>query len=302
MPVDYVAPDPAAADLVYRAEREAERFRRRLAGAPADRLRAVARDRGEPAAARAEALLGLIRARDPDLPDILVGLLDEANPALWRLAVKSCRDPDPRVVERLRRLLDHPAPEHWAEAAHALARLRDPAVRPRLAEWLRSGDRPHRHAAVQCLRAFDPAAARAELRAYWDDLAGDAEDRLVVAAALLGLGDGAGRALLEAAAAAAAGDWAVFAAFAVYGADPGRGLRLMRGILDRGDLAARQALVSQVWNVADLPHAFTADGVHEARPGSRRGWPKPDDGAGRLDRGSGKAAEPLTAPDRAGRP
>ena len=39
----------------------------------------------------------------------------------------------------------------------------------------------------------------------------------------------------------------------------------MLGILDTGDLEAQQSLVSQIWNLTSLPHAFTADGVHEAR-------------------------------------
>ena len=39
----------------------------------------------------------------------------------------------------------------------------------------------------------------------------------------------------------------------------------MMHILDDGDLEAKQAMVNQIWNFADLPHAFTADGIHEAR-------------------------------------
>ena len=39
----------------------------------------------------------------------------------------------------------------------------------------------------------------------------------------------------------------------------------MRRILDVGDLQAKQSMVNQIWNYADLPHAFTADGIHEAR-------------------------------------
>ncbi|MBO0700969.1 MAG: HEAT repeat domain-containing protein, partial [Zavarzinella sp.] len=246
---------------------EIERQRRRQAGASADRLRAVARDAGEPEAARAEALLGLVLARDPELPVILLGLFADPNPnpALWRLVVRSQRPADPRVIDHLRRLLDEPDPGNWSEAAMALARLKDPAVLPRLEDWLRAGDRPHRNAAVQCLKAFDAPTARTLLRARWDGGPGDEEDRLVLAAILLDLGDPSGATFLEQTARAAKGDWAVFAATAIYLHDPRRGLGLMLGILDAGDLEARQGLVSQVWNLTDLPHAFTADGVHEAR-------------------------------------
>jgi hypothetical protein len=262
---DYAAPDPRAGEVVYRAEQEAERQRHRLTGAAVDRLRAVARDPGEPEAARAEALLGLLLRRDPEMPDILLGLFADPNPGLWRLVVQCYRPADPRVIDHLRRLLDDGLAENWSEAALALARLRDPAVLPRLADWLRAGDRPRRHAAVQCLRAFDAPAARAMLRARWDGRAGDAEDQLVLAAALLGLGDPIGAALLDATARAAKGAWPVFAATAIYTHDPHRGLELMLGILSAGDLEARQGLVSQVWNLTDLPHAFTTDGAHEAR-------------------------------------
>jgi hypothetical protein len=42
-------------------------------------------------------------------------------------------------------------------------------------------------------------------------------------------------------------------------------LELMLGIIDTGDLKAQQSLVNQIWNLTGLPHAFTADGIHEAR-------------------------------------
>jgi hypothetical protein len=36
-------------------------------------------------------------------------------------------------------------------------------------------------------------------------------------------------------------------------------------ILDHGNLEAKQAMVNQIWNFESLPHAFTADGLAEAR-------------------------------------
>jgi hypothetical protein len=99
----------------------------------------------------------------------------------------------------------------------------------------------------------------------WDHGLGDEEDRLVLAAALLDLGDKSGTATLEATACAARGIWSVFAATTIYFHDSRRGLEFMLGILNRGDLEAQQSLVGQIWNLTHLPHAFTADGIHEAR-------------------------------------
>jgi hypothetical protein len=88
---------------------------------------------------------------------------------------------------------------------------------------------------------------------------------LVLAAALLDLGDKSGSAFLEATARAARGAWSVFAATTIYFHDSHLGLEFMLGILNTGDLDAQQSLVSQIWNLTSLPHAFTADGIHEAR-------------------------------------
>ena len=79
------------------------------------------------------------------------------------------------------------------------------------------------------------------------------------------IGDKSGTAILETTARAARGTWSVFAATTIYFHDSRRGLETMLGILDRGDLEAQQSLVSQIWNRTNLPHAFTADGIHGAR-------------------------------------
>ena len=39
----------------------------------------------------------------------------------------------------------------------------------------------------------------------------------------------------------------------------------MRHILDQGEQEAMQDMVSQIAGFADLTHAYTADGIHEAR-------------------------------------
>jgi hypothetical protein len=40
----------------------------------------------------------------------------------------------------------------------------------------------------------------------------------------------------------------------------------MLWILDKGDLEAKRSLVMHAWNLGRLPHAFTADAIHETRP------------------------------------
>lgn len=265
MPVNYVAPDPAVAELVYRNQQESEQQHRRLRDMSSDLLKVVARDSLEPEAARAQALLFLLVRRDPEMPGILLELFEDPDQRLWRSVIRAYRPDDPRIKERLRRFVDEAQGQSWAAAALALARLRDRALLPRLEDWLRAGDRPHRNVAIECLKALDAPEARAALRDHWDRGPGDDEDRLVLAAALLSLGDPSGAALLDATARGAHGSWSVFAATSIYWHDSCRGLEFMRGILNTGDLEAQQSLVSQIWNLTSLPHAFTADGVHEAR-------------------------------------
>jgi HEAT repeat protein len=265
MSTEYAAPDPAVAELVYRSEQESEREHRRLKDTSSDRLKAVVRDHREPEAARGNALLFLLTRRDPEMPTILLELFDDPNQNLWRSVIRAYRPDEPRIKEKLRRFLDDAHEQSWSGAALALARLQDSTILPRLQTWLLAGDRPHRNVAVQCLKAIDVPGAHALLRSGWDHGFADEEDRLVLAAALLDIGDLRGLAGLEAAARAAKGAWSVFAATSIYCHRSRRGLELMLGIIDDGDLEAQQSLVSQVWNFAKLPHAFTADGIHEAR-------------------------------------
>jgi len=65
------------------------------------------------------------------------------------------------------------------------------------------------------------------------------------------------------------GGWSGGAATALYGTSAyhAEGLKLMRWVLDHGTLEAKQWMVGQIYNLARplLEHAFTADGIHEAR-------------------------------------
>ena len=265
MPVDYVAPDPTVAEYVYRSQVESDRQHLRLSAAPSELLKAVARDQNEPVSARANALFFLLMRRDSEMPGMLLELFEDPNQKLWTMVVRSYRPNDERIRDRLRQFLDDPHEQSWSAAAVALARYQDQTIAPQLESWLREGDRPRRNVAIECLKLLDVLGGRLLLSDFWDRNLGDEEDRLVVAAALLTLDDPRGLSLLESTAQAAKGIWSVFAATSIYSHDSRHGLELMLGILHEGDLESRQALVNQIWNFTDLPHAFTADGIHEAR-------------------------------------
>lgn len=87
----------------------------------------------------------------------------------------------------------------------------------------------------------------------------------MLAVALTRLGDRRGWPGLVETARRADSAWSVVSATHIGFSDPALGLGLMRHILDHGSLEAKQAMVSQIWNFAHVPHAFTADGIHEAR-------------------------------------
>jgi hypothetical protein len=260
---EYVPPSPAEAARVYRDDQESDRQYRRLDGETGDRLRTVLTDPTEPPAARANALLLLLQRRDPGVHDLLPGLFDD--PAIGRLAIRYCRPSEPAAADRLRRLLKAPRGAAWPDAAVALAGAKDGTVRPVLEGWLRHGNLGEFNVAIEGLARLDPGAAREAFRRSWDAGDEDEERRLVLAAAMLQLGDNVGAGLLEGVARRAADGWASFAGFALAGHDASRGYGLLLGILADGGAEAKRAVVMQVWNLGGSPHAFTADGVHEAR-------------------------------------
>ncbi|HEV3256735.1 MAG TPA: hypothetical protein VG013_07650 [Gemmataceae bacterium] len=260
---EYIPPDPAEAEQIYRAERESGEQYRRLEHAPAGQLIGLVRDPAGLAAARGNALLILLKRKDPMIPELLPELFED--PALGHLAIRYCPVSDPRVSLRLRGLLDHCRDRVWSQAALALARAKDETLRPRLLEWFHQGDLGHRNVAIEGLIHLDAGQATEIFRHRWGSGGLGEEDRLVLAAALLRLGDTRGLGLLEASAGRAEGAWSVFAAASVAGHDGVRGLRLMLWILDHGNLEAKRSVVSHGWNMARLPHAFTADGVEETR-------------------------------------
>jgi hypothetical protein len=260
---EYVPLDPAVADKVHQSVRESREQYQRLEHAPAERLKQIVRDPAERAAARGNALLILFVRRDAEVPDILPELFED--PDLGHMAIHHCPLADPRVVAKLRALLDHPRDGTWSEAAVALAKAKDVVVRTRLLDWFHTGDEGHRNVAIEGLIQLGAPDTAELFGESWTSGGRGEEDCLVLAAALLRLNDARGLESLTAAAQKAKGAWAVFAATAIADYDEACGYRLMLWILDKGDLQAKRALVSHAWNMARLPHAFTADGIHETR-------------------------------------
>ena len=261
----YEAPDPEDAASVHRTSIEFDRQSQRLEHASADELKVVVRNRAESNAARRTALLGLMVARDPELTDLVLELFDDPDQELWRTAIVGARLTDPRIRAKLQNLLDDPDDANWSKAAVTLARAGEVGLLPRFVAWLEVGDEPHRNVAVECLKSLKNPSARLALENRWESGEGDDEIRLVVAAALLDFGDQRGRGLLDSVARSGDGSGSVFAATSIYITQPRDGLTHMLHILDNGSLEAKQDMVCQIWNFAHLPHAFTADGLAEAR-------------------------------------
>lgn len=262
---DYEPPDPAVGEMVKQMTAESDRQHARLRDEPSSALKAVVRAANEPQAARANALVFLLVRRDEEMPEILLELFDDPDQQLWRTIVRSYCPDEPRVFARLWELLEDGNDQNWSEAACALARRGDETLLPTLEEWLQSPDRSRRNVAIECLKILDTPESHQVLRDFWDSGEGDEEDRLVIAAALFSVGDRRGHSTLESTACAAHGIWSVFAATSIYGRQRQEGLSMMKQILDQGDLEAKRGMINQIWNYARLPHAFSADGIHEAR-------------------------------------
>jgi hypothetical protein len=276
---DYVPHDPAIAKWVYQQQRVTDELNRRLQAASPEQLKQLSRDANEPVMTRTAALarLEVLACEnppvplDPEVPDILLGLLSEPDPQARRLALQ-CSSAvwfDPRVVERVRSLLDDPDVSVHAEAATVLARRRDETVLPYLLTWFHGDDQPHRNAATQGLRILNTPESRRVLRESWNLGGRNEEDRIVLAMTLLWAGDSCGVPLLSDLARRADGDWSCAAAAALYHSAAHRadGLRLMRRILDCGSLEAKRRMVGGISSLSRprLLHTFTADGIHEAQ-------------------------------------
>ena len=83
--------------------------------------------------------------------------------------------------------------DSWSEAAYTLARRKDGSILPRLLHGFHRGDRPRFNVALASLRfLMDPDEHRDLLERAWGRNDRQGEGRAVLAASLLGLGDGCG--------------------------------------------------------------------------------------------------------------
>ena len=261
----YVGPEPESADYIARSNAECDQAYERLKQASVTQLKQVFRDRRESDTTRFTAFAELMRERDPELDDLALELFDDHDRQLWQSTITSYISKDPRILGKLKTILDHSDDDVWSSAAVALARAGDETLIPCLTGWLDSGDEDHRNVAIESLKMLRRPSATAVLRDAWDQGVPDEETRWVIAAALLDRGDSSGRPLLESMARLATGPSSVAAATSIYCNDAREGLKLMLQILQEGDLEAKQSMVNQIWSFAHLPHAFTADGLAEAQ-------------------------------------
>ena len=155
--------------------------------APTEDLRRMVGDRTVPPADRRAAFSALAdRLRgEPDLSEMILGILGEPDPVLAPLAI-ACAPPfDSRVMDRIRSLLDDPTPEIWEAAASALSRKKDRSILPRMLSWSREGDLSHRRAGLAAVAfLLIPEEHLAVVEAICEDGPRDDEDEAVLVEAL----------------------------------------------------------------------------------------------------------------------
>lgn len=264
--MEYEAPDPKYAEFVDRVNRECREEAARLERATPDEACLIATDSTESQAARMNAMCILFRHRDPRVPDIQLRLLDDPNQDLWKAISHTYRTDSPELRAALYQRLHAQDPDTACHAAIMLARFQDGSILPTVQPWLQNTDREWRNAAMGTLKHFKSPAGMQVLTALWNTDWGDDEDRLVLALNLVEAGHVPARENVTTVATAAKGAWSVACATQIYFVDPRSGLQLMLHIFDSGDLEAKQNMVGQVSSLGShLPHAYTYDGLAEAR-------------------------------------
>lgn len=266
MASDYEPPAAEYAEFVDAINRDCAAQAARLRNATPDEAWLIANDPRESQSARMEALLILFRNRDARISELQLSLLDDPDPHLWQSICHTYRLDHPGIRAALLRKMSDPDCEAAGNAAITLARGHELAVIPQLEEWLRSDIREFRCVALGALQTFRSSPADTILADLWKSDWGDREDRIALAMTLSENGNLEARQLLAGIAETAQGEWATACATSIYLVDRPAGLELMAGILDHGDLEARQPMVSQISTLAGgLPHAYTYDGLAESR-------------------------------------
>lgn len=261
---DYQPPPHEVAAFVHEKNTECAEQRQCLDGASSETAWAIATDTSEPDAARLEAILILLRNKDPRIPDLILSLFDESDTRVWRSAIRSIHPDDPRIRQSLRERANSEDVDAAAEALCVLAQMRDNSTPTTCEAWF-TRSQGERNAAVEALRILETEEAVQLLRARWGDTLTTDEDRHTLALALVQFNhvdaikhadDLAGRAIDA---------WSVAAATSLYFTRKDQGLRHMLNIFQNGTLEAKQSMVGQISSLAGhLPHAYTADGMHEA--------------------------------------
>ena len=153
-----------------------------------------------------------------------------------------------------------------SEAAYTLARRKDGSILPRLLHWVHRGDRPRFNVALTSLRfLMDPDEHRDLLERAWERNDRQGEGRAVLAASLLGLGDGRGLTFLEAVTRLDERLEAIHAVRTIHDHDRAQGLELMAWVLDHAEPEKSWSLAERIARLANLPHVWTVDGLAESR-------------------------------------
>ncbi|HTQ39771.1 MAG TPA: HEAT repeat domain-containing protein [Pirellulales bacterium] len=274
---NYIPPDPSVGDAVRHRNDALRAIHNRLGLLSDEELRSVLA--GDPDPASRPVALGLLfsrlakaAGRTPDtrnarLVELLGGLLNDPHPDIAKSAIRHCRLTYERHIEAVRAALDHPENRVQAEAAIALAKIKDAKIFDTLQQWFDRDEQGFRNVAIEALKTLGTDEARDTLIESYEKGGRNEGDKAVLANALLRMGDERGVNFLNSLAIRAQGRWSVFAATALYIANySDAGLRLLLHILENGDNEAKQRMVNQIcYNWIHSPHAFTGEGIHEAR-------------------------------------
>ena len=126
-------------------------------------------------------------------------------------------------------------------------RIQDATILSTLLDWLHGEDEGLHNVAIEALRTLGTEEATATLVTSYEEQTGDDRDKVVLATALLRMGDSRGVEFLNSLGRRAKGMLSVSAATWLFLAGKvDRGLNLMLHILDRGDIEAKRGMVDQI--------------------------------------------------------
>jgi hypothetical protein len=212
-------------------------------------LQAIGADRSAAITLRTQAIreLSARHRRDKTQADFLASLFGDPDEPVSLEAIRAYPPFEPRMAERLHRLLTDAREAVWSEAASLLARRKDPAVLARFQGWLRAGDVPHVRVALLGLESLLSAEDRlATLEKVWAEHGGmDEAPRAWLAVALLKLDDDSGLEFLAELAIAGRAS-AVPPIDELYDHDPDTALELMHLVLEHASREVGKIMADRV--------------------------------------------------------